>query len=215
MQSWGEYLAFGVVDPLFTDDTEEHEMKFSSKMYPNGINADFFNYKNASEEEFLQSFLEKFNVPENRDIAKCAEKLMAIFKRYSSVTDGSKVVDFGSGTGLLLPSLSAAVGTSGLVLATEISPQFCAYLNDIIDAGKLNARVIQTSNQQLNLSDHEHSVDAVIICDVYHHLDFPKTMMRQVHRVLKPQTGRLIVVDFIRDANVHKSHPDDWILQHV
>jgi 2-polyprenyl-3-methyl-5-hydroxy-6-metoxy-1,4-benzoquinol methylase len=216
MQTWGEYLAFGVLDTRFGDDSVEKEVKFSSKMYPNGINADFVNVKGDSSEDFLNNYLNKFNVPENRDIANCASKLMDIFKAHSNLGHGSSVIDFGCGTGLFLPLLSAQVGSSGLVLATEISAQFCTYLNSLIETqGLSNARVVPTTNQQLNLTDYEGTIDTVIICDVYHHLDFPKTMMRQIRKALKPETGRLIVVDFIRDIDIHKSHPDDWILQHV
>jgi hypothetical protein len=47
MQSWGEYLAFGAVDPVFKDDEVEKEKKFSSKMYPSG-NELFSVYRNCT-----------------------------------------------------------------------------------------------------------------------------------------------------------------------
>lgn len=35
-----------------------------------------------------------------------------------------------------------------------------------------------------------------------------------MHKALK-KGGKLVVLDFIRDLEVHKSHPAPWILDHV
>ena len=58
------------------------------------------------------------------------------------------------------------------------------------------------------------SCDVAFICDVYHHLMYPHTTMRDVHRLLKPN-GRLVLVDFHRDDARHHSHPAGWVEAHV
>ena len=181
-----------------------------------GINADFKNAKKLSPEAFLADFKSRFEVPENRDIAMCADELMEVFTAVSELKLGSTVVDFGSGTGLFLRRFSQVVGETGSVLATEISDIFIDQLTKLaVDEQLGNVKIIKTTGKDLNLGPYHGTVDVVVICDVYHHLEFPKTLMRQVWRALKPDTGRLIVIDFIRDNAVHKSHPKDWIMQHV
>lgn len=35
--------------------------------------------------------------------------------------------------------------------------------------------------------------------DVYHHVEYPKTVCRRLRSLLRPETGRLVVIDFHRD----------------
>lgn len=35
--------------------------------------------------------------------------------------------------------------------------------------------------------------------DVYHHVEYPKTVCRRLRSLLRPGTGRLVVIDFHRD----------------
>jgi ubiquinone/menaquinone biosynthesis C-methylase UbiE len=186
-----------------------------------GINADFFNYKNLPHEEFLKNFYEKFNVPENRDIATCAHTLVnSVFAAHAHLGPGATVVDFGAGTGLLLPLLCESVGPTGKVIGTEISKQFCEHLQEKIAQSKGTSEdldphnvvsLVLTTNQQLNLSPHyDHAVDTVIICDVYHHLEFPKTMMRQVHKILKPITGRSLCPIFFGETTYEFLSAECW-----
>ena len=164
----------------------------------------------------MADFTSRFEVPENRDIALCADELMDTFASVSDLKPGSRVVDFGSGTGLFLKRFSHAVGTSGLVLATEASDLFIDQLRSIVSNQQLdNVSIVKTSSKEVNLNAYYGTVDTVVICDVYHHLEFPKTLMRQIWRALKHDTGRLIVLDFIRDNSIHKSYAKDWIMQHV
>mmetsp|Transcript_20098 Transcript_20098/g.58780 ORF Transcript_20098/g.58780 Transcript_20098/m.58780 type:complete len:150 (+) Transcript_20098:651-1100(+) len=59
------------------------------------------------------------------------------------------------------------------------------------------------------------SVDVAIMCDVYHHLEYPRTACKHIRRYLTPDTGRLVIVDFHRDPARVKSHTEEWVLRHL
>jgi ubiquinone/menaquinone biosynthesis C-methylase UbiE len=43
------------------------------------------------------------------------------------------------------------------------------------------------------------SLDMAVICDVYHHFDYPGAVIRDVRRCLK-KGGKLVVIDFHRTS---------------
>ena len=55
-----------------------------------------------------------------------------------------------------------------------------------------------------------HSVDAVFICDTYHHFEFPEKTMKSILDALRPG-GRLLLIDFVRE----EGESSEWILNHV
>ena len=54
------------------------------------------------------------------------------------------------------------------------------------------------------------SVDAVFICDTYHHFEFPQATLATIHRALKPG-GVMVLIDFHRIPG----QSSDWTLNHV
>eukprot|EP00494_Astrolonche_serrata_P017542 UN17727 len=60
----------------------------------------------------------------------------------------------------------------------------------------------------------DNSVDVVFICDVYHHFNYPNTIMTDIKRALKSD-GYVFVIDFLRDPKVMWSHEPQWVLDHV
>ena len=74
--------------------------------------------------------------------------------------------------------------------------------------------MLEKSARIVPLQNHAGNIDLAIIIDVYHHIEYPRTVLRQIRSALKPG-GKLLVLDFIRDPEIHKSHPPSWILQHV
>ena len=129
------------------------------------------------------------------------------------------------------------MGTSGVVHATEVSQAFTDHLRNLNAKEKLSNVTVELVPSQLDsyTTVPDASVDLAIIIDVYHHFEYPKTTMRgnvdtttsilqnsliviyfvAIRRVLKPDVGKVVVVDFIRDPVVHKSHPYPWIMHHV
>mmetsp|Transcript_64273 Transcript_64273/g.144975 ORF Transcript_64273/g.144975 Transcript_64273/m.144975 type:complete len:177 (+) Transcript_64273:576-1106(+) len=58
-------------------------------------------------------------------------------------------------------------------------------------------------------------VDLALLCDVYHHLEYPKTVMRRLRKVMNQNSGRLVVIDFYRDSAKVTSRPPEWVMEHL
>jgi cyclopropane fatty-acyl-phospholipid synthase-like methyltransferase len=122
---------------------------------------------------------------------------------------GDHVADIGAGTGAHLQPLVAAVGMDGKIVATELSSVFRAHLKELVAAdGWPDVQVIESFVDRTGLPDA--SMDAVLMVDVYHHLEAPETFITDVARALKPG-GRLFIVDF----DPGKKDASDWVKGHV
>mmetsp|Transcript_33331 Transcript_33331/g.89229 ORF Transcript_33331/g.89229 Transcript_33331/m.89229 type:complete len:233 (-) Transcript_33331:69-767(-) len=186
--------------------TGESPAAFNKEHYPNGLNSNFLD---GSTSDVVASGVKKFENPETRDIARALPEVMEMLKATAGLSQNSVIADIGSGTGLFLESLSAAAET---VFAMEISPQFVEHLGDQVQAkGLTNVTVVQGTSKDPCLPS---SVDVALVCDVYHHFEFPRTFCKHLAAALRPG-GRLVVIDFIRDEAVHKSHPQGWVTDHV
>jgi len=122
---------------------------------------------------------------------------------------GARVADVGAGTGLFVPLLAHAVGASGRVFALDIAPAFVAHLRERVAAHRLdNVRVVLSEADAVSLSPA--SIDVAFLCNVYHHLEYPHSLLASLKTALVPG-GRLVVVDFERIEGVSPR----WILGHV
>lgn len=213
---WARYLSEGVCEKAFRDGDHESPVKFSASMYPTGVNADFLNVKGLPDNEVVSSFAQRFENPELRDIAKAVPDVLRCLCDAAGLREGTTIMDVGCGTGLFLNDLSRLAGAGGRVIATEISSSFLQHLQSRIASESLsNVTLCRTdSTDTVFQGVPDGTVDIAFICDVYHHFEFPKTTMRAIRRALSPN-GRVLVIDFIRDATAHKSHPFPWIIEHV
>jgi ubiquinone/menaquinone biosynthesis C-methylase UbiE len=74
--------------------------------------------------------------------------------------------------------LSKEVGASGKVFAEEISPGFLELLSDLLHREKLeNVTIVKGGIQNVNLPS-DASCDIALVCDVYHHFEYPITTCR-------------------------------------
>ena len=122
---------------------------------------------------------------------------------------GMSVADIGAGTGLFLDSLHEAVGEDGVVFAVDISPRFVEHLRERVRReGLETVEVVLCDDHSASLP--EESVDVVLVCDTYHHFEYPRSTIASLYRALRPG-GALVIVDFDRIPYV--SRP--WILGHV
>jgi predicted methyltransferase len=125
------------------------------------------------------------------------------------VYPGMTVADVGAGTGLYTMLFARAVGDFGKVYAVDISESFIA---DI----ERRAAEYHVSNVEAIVNDQQDtglpadSVDLVFLCDTYHHLEYPRSMLDSIARALK-EDGELVLIDFRRIQGV--SSP--WVMSHV
>ena len=116
-----------------------------------------------------------------------------------SLKPGEAVADIGAGTGLSTRLFAQAVGPNGHVYATDIAPQFLAYIAaNAKKDGLKNVTTVQGGDRDTNLK--EASVDVAFSSDVYHHFEYPLTMNASIRRALKPN-GRLYVLEMEKSGS--------------
>lgn len=165
-------------------------------------------------EELNASFLaEDLSVP--RYTERFEGESREVYRERETLADaldlqaGHVVADIGSGTGAFLGALSRRVGSTGQVIATDISSIFVAHLRKrASDEGLENVQAQLCGERACGLRPA--SVDRIFICDVYHHFAYPLTTNASLREALRPG-GELLLVDFIRIEGV--SRP--WLLDHV
>jgi SAM-dependent methyltransferase len=118
-----------------------------------------------------------------------------------AIREGSAVADIGAGSGWFTVRAARRVGQPGTVYAVEINPD---YLNHIgTRAQKENLANIRTV---LGKEDDPllpaASVDAILILKTYHEFSKPLSMLRAMHKALRPD-GRLGVIDRNGAGNDH------------
>jgi len=142
---------------------------------------------------------------ESREIYSHRQAIVDALK----LSDKQRVADVGAGTGFFSELLAQAVGPNGLVWALEISPNFIEYMKKrFTDAGAENIEVIESGDRSTGLA--ESSIDLAFICDVYHHFEYPREMLRSLRYALRSR-GQLVVIDFERIPG----ETPEWILDHV
>ena len=166
-----------------------------------GINAPF-----EDSETSVESYLSWFEVAERE-----------LFVHHQTIVDllepaeGKKVADVGAGTGLFMPALSKAVGPSGAVHCLETATKFIPQLQArkaSLGEGGANVQVTHCGHTSLPFQDA--SLDALLMVDTYHHIEFPSLILPECRRVLKPD-GVCLVVDLERIEGVSS----EWVMGHV
>jgi len=113
---------------------------------------------------------------------------------------GMAIADVGAGTGIYEPIFSASVGPKGKVYAVDISKPLLAFIEQNMKAaGITNVTTVLGDDKSINLPPN--SADVVFTSDVYHHFEYPQTVLADIRRALK-DGGEFIVVDFDRIPGV-------------
>ena len=110
------------------------------------------------------------------------------------------IADIGAGSGYHSTMLSKMVG-NGKVYAVDVEPEMIAYLKGRIKLeGYKNIIPVLSTEQKVSLP--AHSVDVMLLVDVYHEFSFPYEMTLSMLEALKPG-GKLVLVEFrAEDPNV-------------
>lgn len=115
---------------------------------------------------------------------------------------GQTALDLGCGPGFWALPMAHIVGTSGQVIALDVSREML----DALAARNPPAhiRLMQSELPAINLPDS--SVDFIWTAFVFHEVEPPSALAAEMHRVLRPG-GRLAVLDWRPDASSESGPP--------
>ena len=119
----------------------------------------------------------------DRAFAHVSEYFLPFLLDAAGLVPGMRVLDVATGTGLAAQALLAAVGPSGSVVATDVSPAMVARAQQRLGDVR-NASVSVEDGQALSFPDQ--SFDAVICSLGLMFFADPDRGLREFHRVLRP-----------------------------
>jgi ubiquinone/menaquinone biosynthesis C-methylase UbiE len=191
-------LAFGSLLPSALAQTTIESAPQGATL-PKGINDRFL-----ADDLDPQEWLARFEI-ESREIYAARKAITSQLP----LTNGSRVVDIGAGTGLFLELFSKAVGSEGKAYALDISPRLIEHMKQRVDQESLaNVTVVSSEPESTTLP--AGTADVIFVCDTYHHFEHHAEMLRSIRDTLVAG-GELVVIDFERIPGVSR----DWILGHV
>ena len=126
-----------------------------------------------------------------------ANTIAQSIKKSVLLTKDTHIIDFGSGTGLLLEALSCDIGK---VTAIDISPSMTSVLREKKLACKLDIKELDLTKQELDIQ-----VDGIVTSLTMHHIKDIKTMLKKFNNMLKPK-GFIAIADLeSEDGTFHSS----------
>jgi ubiquinone/menaquinone biosynthesis C-methylase UbiE len=117
-------------------------------------------------------------------------KLRDLFSRPTNmvveagIQKGDCVLDYGCGPGSYMPYAARMVGDTEKVYALDIHPLAVKSVRAVASKGRLENVETILSDCDTGLPDQ--SVDLVLLYDVFHDLEDPENVLKELHRVLKP-----------------------------
>ena len=151
-----------------------------------------------------QKFAARFEVESREVFAKRVEIVAEL-----GLKPGMVIADVGAGTGLFTREFAARLGRDGRVLAVDISENVLEHIRRTVrEKGLLNVETVLCTDDSTKLP--QGSVDAVFICDTYHHFEYPAKTMTSVRKALRPG-GKVYVIDFHRI----EGKSSEWTMNHV
>jgi ubiquinone/menaquinone biosynthesis C-methylase UbiE len=114
---------------------------------------------------------------------------------------GQKVLDLGTGTGVLIPFLLRAVGSAGSVVAVDYSARMVEKCRQKHGQNP-NVNFIVTDAEQLQFFNE--TFDAIACFSMFPHLEHKEKALGEMNRVLKRQ-GKLVIAHALgsRELAVH------------
>lgn len=101
------------------------------------------------------------------------------------IQPGFHVLDYGCGPGSYIAAAAELVGESGKIYAADIHPLAIQRVRKI--ASKKGFHNIETVQTDCDTGLAAGSVDVALLYDIFHALDKPKQVLKELHRVLKPE----------------------------
>ena len=153
--------------------------------------------------EFAVTWDERY---QNQELTDFLSKLVPTFP----LKRGQRVLDVGTGTGILIPFLVEAVGSTGHVTAIDFAEKMVeACKAKYVGLPNVNIVVQQVEN----LDFPSETFDAVTCFGLFPHLENKQKALNQMNRVLKP-SGKLIIVHALSSKELKAHHRNAAVVAH-
>jgi ubiquinone/menaquinone biosynthesis C-methylase UbiE len=131
-------------------------------------------------------------------LAEFLEKLVPKF----NIVSGQKVLDVGTGTGILIPSLVQAVGPSGLIVAVDFAEKMVEICRRKY-SGLPNVKVELQDVEELDFPPD--CFDAITCFGLFPHIENKQKALFEMNRVLK-RKGKLIISHALSSNEIREIH---------
>ena len=121
--------------------------------------------------------------------------------RTLSLQPGERILDIGSGPGLLVAEMAETVGPSGRVTGLEISDSMLALGRRRCTGPSIRERVAFVKADAVALPFPDGTFDVAVSTQVYEYVADLKAALAELHRVLRPG-GRVLIIDTDWDSIV-------------
>jgi len=152
-----------------------------------------------NERTFLAKDAHKLEDPERHTWLPPADVLARLGLR-----KGMTVADIGAGTGYFTLPISREIGNTGRVFAVDLQQEMLELLRKKLPRELTNVELHKGEALATTLKDH--SIDLAFIANVWHELDDYSTVLKEIHRILKP-AGKLAILDWRPDVSVPPGPP--------
>jgi ubiquinone/menaquinone biosynthesis C-methylase UbiE len=143
---------------------------------------------------------------QNKELTNFLSRLVPTF----NLKPGQKILDVGTGTGILISFLLKAVGPTGHVTAVD-------YAEKMVEVCKSKYAHLPNVNvavkQVEKLDFPSDSFDAVTCFGLFPHLENKESALIQLNRVLKPG-GKLIIAHALSSAEIKNHHRTVSVVAH-
>ena len=132
--------------------------------------------------------------------------------KFAGIREGEVVVDLGSGAGIDVFLSANKVGKSGKVIGIDMTDEMLQKArNNANDNGYTNVQLVKGDIER-GIPVEDNTADLVISNCVINLTADKVSTFKEIHRILKNDSGRMLISDLVTDREISKDSvdPDKW-----